>query len=603
MFKKAKPCYKTLKVWGCLAKVLTPAPKKVKIGPKTVDCIFIGYNRNNTTYRFLVHESKIPDIQKNTIMESRNASFFETTFPCNPVIERPTTSKRTHENENENEESDDENVGVVRRSKRQRTEKSYGSDFMTYLLEQGDPQTYKEAVTSPDGPMWKKAIKSEIDSILQNHTWELVELPPGSKPLGCKWVFKKKMKTDGTIDKYKARLVIKGYKQQKGLDYFDTYSPVSRITSIRMMLAIASMRNLAVHQMDVKTAFLNGDLEEEIYMEQPEGFVSPGQAGKVCRLVKSLYGLKQAPMKWHKKFDHVVFANGFKANECDSCVYYKEYYRDNEDGYVMITLYVDDLLIAGSNDKVIKSTKDMLKSRFDMKDMGLADVILGVKISRTSEGLALSQPHYVDKILERFSKDDNQIAKTPVDMTLHLSKNKGVGVSQLEYSRIIGSLMYLMSCTRPDIAYSISKLSRFTSNPGADHWKAITRVLKYLRGTRDYGLSYGRYPAVLEGYTDANWISSKKALKSTSGYVFTLAGEAVSWKSSKQTVITHSTMEAEFVALDKCAQEAEYLRQFLEDIPRWPKPVTAIGLHCDSQSAIGRAQSVMYKGQSRHIRR
>ena len=329
MFKKEKPCYKTLKVWGCLAKVLIPAPKKVKIGPKTVDCIFIGYNRNNTTYRFLVHESKIPDIQKNTIMESRNASFFETTFPCNPVIERPTTSKRTHENENENEneESEDENVGVVRRSKRQRTEKSFGSDFMTYLLEQGDPQTYKEAVTSPDGPMWKEAIKSEIDSILQNHTWELVDLPPGSKPLGCKWVFKKKMKTDGTIDKYKARLVIKGYKQQKGLDYFDTYSPVSRITSIRMMLAIASMRNLAVHQMDVKTAFLNGDLEEEIYMEQPEGFVSPGQAGKVCRLVKSLYGLKQAPMKWHEKFDHVVFANGFKANECDSCVYYKEYYR------------------------------------------------------------------------------------------------------------------------------------------------------------------------------------------------------------------------------------------------------------------------------------
>ena len=155
--------------------------------------------------------------------------------------------------------------------------------------------------------------------------------------------------------------------------------------------------------------------------------------------------------------------------------------------------------------------------------------------------------------------------------------------------------MYLMSCTRPDIAYSISKLSRFTSNSGTDHWKAITRVLRYLRATRDYGLSYGRYPAVLEGYTDANWISSKKALKSTSGYIFTLAGVAVSWKSSKQTVITHSTMEAEFVALDKCAQEAEYLRQFLEDIPRWPKPVTAIGIHCDSQSVIGRAQSVMYK--------
>ena len=602
IWKKQTISYKHLKVWGCLAKVLIPTPKKVKIGPKTVDCIFIGYPPHSTAYRFLVYESKIPDIQKNTIMESRNASFFENIFPCNPGIERPITSKRTHESVDENNEdegSDDEDVGVVRKSKRQRKEKSFGSDFMTYLLEEGDPKTYKEAVTSPDGPMWKEAIKSEFDSILQNHTWELLDLPAGCKPLGCKWVFKKKLKTDGSVDKYKARLVVKGYKQQKGLDYFDTYSPVTRITSIRIMLAIAAMRNLEVHQMDVKTAFLNGDIDEEIYMEQPEGFVVPGQERKVCKLVKSIYGLKQAPMKWHEKFDQVVLPNGFKTNECDSCVYYK----DDENGYVMMTLYVDDLLIAGSNDKVIKSAKDMLRSRFDMKDMGPADVILGVKISRTSEGLALSQQHYVDKILERFMKDDTETARTPVDMTLHLSKNKGVGVSQLEYSRIIGSLMYLMSCTRPDIAYSISKLSRFTSNPGADHWKAITRVLRYLRGTRDYGLHYGRYPAVLEGYTDANWISNKKALKSTSGYVFTLAGAAVSWKSSKQTVITHSTMEAEFVALDKCSREAEYLRQFLEDIPRWPKPVTAIGLHCDSQSAIGRAQSTMYNGQSRHIRR
>ena len=168
-----KPSYQYLKVWGCLAKVLIPTPKKVKIGPKTVDCIFIGYPPHSIAYRFLVHDSKIPDIQKNTIMESRNASFFETIFPYNPGIEHPTTSKRTHESiddDNENDESEDENVGVVRRSKRQRTEKSFGSNFMTYLLEEGDPKTYKKVVTSPDGPMWKEAIKNKVDSILQNHT-------------------------------------------------------------------------------------------------------------------------------------------------------------------------------------------------------------------------------------------------------------------------------------------------------------------------------------------------------------------------------------------------------------------------------------------------
>ncbi|RVX22336.1 Retrovirus-related Pol polyprotein from transposon TNT 1-94 [Vitis vinifera] len=468
LWKGRKPSYTYLRMWGCLAKVAVPPRKKVKIGPKTIDCIFIGYAHNSNAYRFLVYESNIPDIHKNTIMESRNASFFEDVFPC-------------------------------------------------------EPQTFKEAVNSTEGLMWKEAIKSEIDSILQNHTWELVDLPPGCKPLSSKWIFKRKMKVDGSIDKYKARLVIKGYRQTEGLDYFDTYSPVTRINSIRMVLAIAALRNLEIHQMDVKTAFLNGDLDEEIYMEQPEGFSAPGQEKKVY-----------------------------------------------------------DMLIVGSDDKMITSTKNMLNSRFDMKDMRLADVILGIKIKRTSDELILSQSHYVDKILGKFDKDNSGVARTPVDVTLHLSKNKGESVSQVEYSRVIGSLMYLMSCTRPDIAYAVSKLSRYTSNPGAKHWQGIIRVLKYLRFTRDYGLHYTRYPAVLEGYSDANWISNVKDSKSHSGYVFTLGGAAVSWKSSKQMVIARSTMESEFIALDKCGEEAEWLRHFLEDIPRWSKPVPPICIHCDS---------------------
>ena len=253
-------------MWGCLAKVAVPPPKKVKIGPKTIDCIFIGYAHNSNAYRFLVYESNIPDIHKNTIMESRNASFFEDVFPCKSK-EEPSSSKRMLESQDQNEEVEVE----PRRSKRVRTEKSFGPDFLTFMLE-GEPQTFKEAVNSTEGLMWKEAIKSEIDSILQNHTWELVDLPPGCKPLSSKWIFKRKMKVDGSIDKYKARLVIKGYRQTEGLDYFDTYSPVTRINSIRMVLAIAALRNLEIHQMDVKTAFLNGDLDEEIYMEQLEGF-------------------------------------------------------------------------------------------------------------------------------------------------------------------------------------------------------------------------------------------------------------------------------------------------------------------------------------------
>ncbi|CAM8956284.1 unnamed protein product [Rhodiola kirilowii] len=351
--------------------------------------------------------------------------------------------------------------------------------------------------------------------------------------------------------------------------------------------------------MDVKTAFLNGDLEEEIYMEQPEGCKAPGQERKVCKLVKSLYGLKQAPKQWHEKFDKVILSNGFKINECDKCVYSK----NTEHGYVILCLYVDDILIVGNNEEMVKSTKSMLNSRFDMKDLGLADVILGIKITRTADGFVLSQAHYVDKILDKFGKDSVGVYKTPIDMNHHLSKNKGESISQVEYSKVIGSLMYLMNCTRPDIASCVSRLARYTSNPGTEYWKAIVRVLKYLRFTHDYGLHYTRYPEVIECYTDASWISDIQDSKATSGYVFTLGGAGVSWKSSKQTLITRSTMEAEFVALDKCGEEAEWLRNFVEDIPGWKNPVPPICVYCDNQSTIGRAQNVMYNGKSRHIRR
>ena len=463
--------------------------------------------------------------------------------------EKPSSSKRVLETIHENSQDADTDGEVEpRRSKRARTEKSFGPDFLTYMLK-GEPQTYKEAVNSTESLMWKEAIKSEIDSILHNHTWELVDLPSGCKPLSSKWIFKRKWKVDGSIDKYKARLVIKGFRQTEGLDYFDTYSLVTRINSIKMVLAIAA--------------------------------------------------LKQAPKQWHEKFDNIMLSHGFKINECDKSVYVK----DDEHGYVIVCLYVDDMLIVGSDDKMITSTKNMLNSRFDMKDMGLSDVILRINIKRTSDGLVLSQSHYVDNILGKFDKDNSGIARTPVDVTVHFSKNKGESVAQVEYSRVIGSLMYLMSCTRPDIAYVVNKLSRYTSNPGAMHWQGIMRVLKYLRFTRDYGLHYIGYPAVLEGYSDANWISNDKDSKSHSGYVFTLGGVAVSWKSSKQTVIARSTMESEFIALDKCGEETEWLRHFLEDIPRWLKPVPPICIHCDSQSAIGRPQNSMYNGKSRHIRR
>jgi hypothetical protein len=271
------------------------------------------------------------------------------------------------------EHPEEDNDEAPRRSKRQRTEKSFGDDFIIYLVDD-TPKTIAEAYSSPDADYWKEAVRSEMDSIMSNGTWEVVERPYGCKPVGCKWVLKKKLRPDGTIDKYKARLVAKGYTQKEGEDFFDTYSPVARLTTVRVLLSLATSHDLLVHQMDVKTTFLNGGLEEEIYMDQPEGFVVQGQEGMVCKLVKSLYGLKQSPKQWHDKFDRTLTSGWLCYNEVEKCVYYR--YGGGEG--VILCLYVDDILIFGTSLELIKEVKDFLSQNLEMKDLGEADVILKI---------------------------------------------------------------------------------------------------------------------------------------------------------------------------------------------------------------------------------
>jgi hypothetical protein len=439
-----------------------------------------------------------------------------------------------------------------------------------------------------------------MESLMSNETWEICDCPVGCKPVGCKWIFKKKLKPDGTIDKFKARLVAKGYTQKKDEDFFDTYSPVTRITTIRVLVALAASYGFHIHQMDVKTAFLNGELDEEIYMTQPEGFVVSGHENKVCRLKKSLYGLKQAPKQWHDKFDKTLTSAGFVANEADNCVYY----RFGGGHGVILCLYVDDILIFGTSIEVINEVKSFLSQSFDMKDLGEANVILNIKLMKGENGVTLNQSHYVEKILSRFGYSDCKTSPTPYDPSLKLRKNQGQGIDQLRYSQIIGSLMYLAGATRPDISYAVSKLSRFTSNPGEEHWSALERVMKYLRGTTTLGLHYTGYPSVLEGYSDSNWISDADEIKATSGYIFTFGGAAVSWRSRKQTILTKSTMEAELVALEATTVEAEWLRDLLMDMPMVAKPVPAIQLYCDNQTVITNVGSAKVNlKSSRHVKR
>ena len=381
-----------LRTWGCLAKVNVPINKKRKLGPKTVDCVFLGYSFHSTGYRFLIIKSDVPDMYVDTIMESRDATFFENEFPMKNTPSD--TSHETiifHEHElsipiDHAEDShvhipEEDDTMVTRKSKRQRVAKSFGNDFIVYLVED-TPTTISEAYSSPDADLWKEAVRSEMESIMSNGTWEVVDRPYGCQPIGCKWIFKKKLRPDGTIERYKARLVAKGYTQKEGEDFFDTYSPVARLTTIRTLIAVAASYGLIIHQMDVKTAFLNGELDEEIYMDQPEEFIADGQENKVCRLIKSLYGLKQAPKQWHEKFDNTLTAAGFVVNESDTCVYYR--YGGGES--VMLCLYVDDILIFGSNLNVIEEVKNLLSSNFEMKDLGEADVILNIKLVREGDG-------------------------------------------------------------------------------------------------------------------------------------------------------------------------------------------------------------------------
>jgi hypothetical protein len=293
-----------LRTCGCLAKVNVPINKKRKLGPKTMDCVFLGYAQHSVAYRFLVIKLEEPDVLVDTFLESHDVTFFENIFTmknsygmsslsANVIVD--TTPKPSkifdhveHTLEPIHEEIDSE---APRRSKRQRTAKSFGDDFTIYLMDD-IPKTIVEAFASVDAHDWKEAIHSEMDSILSNGTCELVDRPYGCKPMGCKWVLKKKLRSDGTIDKYKARLVAKGYTQKECEDFFDTYSPIARLTIIHILLSLATSHGLLVHQIDVRTTFLDGELEEEIYMTQPDGFVVKGQEDNVCKLLKSLYGLK-----------------------------------------------------------------------------------------------------------------------------------------------------------------------------------------------------------------------------------------------------------------------------------------------------------------------
>jgi hypothetical protein len=356
-----------------------------------------------------------------------------------------------------------------------------------------DTKTIREAVNSEDSKLWKKAMVEEMDALDKNEAWDIVEFPAGRKSIGSKWLFKKKFNAQGKVEKYKAWLVAKGYSQVEGIDFGEIFSLVAKLNSIIFLLSITTAFDIEVEQMDVKTTFLHGDLEEEIYMKQLEGFVVKGNKDLVCKLKKSLYGLKQSPRMWYQKFDTYILGLGFVRSRDDHCVYSKKVGNH----FIYVFLYVDDMLLVGNNMDVIKEVKSQLSSKFDMKDLSAANFILVIEIKRdcANRKLWLNQRKYIETILQRLNMHGSKLVKVPIPIGVKLSadqfpktQEEEEDMSHVLYAKIVGSLMYAMVCTRPNIAHAVGVLSRYMSKLGKEHWTVVKRVFRYLHGTTNYGL-------------------------------------------------------------------------------------------------------------------
>src|SRR3984885_12829257 len=461
------------------------------------------------------------------------------------------------------------------------------------LLSSVEPKNVAEACKDEH---WVKAMDEELEQIEKNNTWELVPKPKDKNVIGTKWVFKNKLNENGEVIRNKARLVCKGYAQQEGINFEETFAPIARLEAIRMFLALSSFQKFKVFQMDVKSTFLNGDLEEEVYIEQPDGFILGNDPNLVCRLKKALYGLKQAPRTWYYRLDKHLHQQGFSKGSADSNLYIKV----ENDKLLILVVYVDDIIFGSNEEDMSQSFALVMQKEFEMSLLGELTYFLGLQIQQKEGGIFLSQTKYLKQILKKYGLEDSKPVCTPMVTGCSLSANdESAAVHQPTYRSMIGSLLYLTG-TRPEIMHAVGIVGRFQANPKEMHLQAVKRIFKYLQGTQNYGLWYPRdTDLTLHAYTDADWAGSVDDRKSTSGGAFFMGSRLDSWFSKKQSSVALSTAEAEYVAASSCCTQLLWMMQTLQDFQITCTP--PISILCDKTSAISISKNPVMHSKTKHI--
>ena len=634
MLTGRQPDISKMQKFGCICYAYKQ--DKRKLDSRCEKGIFVGYDKNSPAY--LIFYPDNGKVQKHRLVKfvyhskleqqtQTDVAHGDADFDVHPKPggNGQVNEMRAEHSENQNPDTkvdvdshtrrDLQDTKPKRNPPRERKKPSYLDDYVTdkksdqalmsidycYRMLCDVPQTFREAVTSPDADGWIKAMDEEIESLRENEAFTLTHLPEGKVAVGSRWVYAVKSDVNGSC-KHKARYVAKGYSQKIGVDYAETFSPTANLTSIRTLIQKAAQEDLMLHQMDVKTAYLHAPIDFEIYMDQPEGYEvkSTNDEKLVFKLKKSLYGLKQSGRNWNKMLHDHLIENGFTQNEADHCVYARQRGSDK----VILVIWVDDLIIAASDEDALNDVKVMLSERFKMKDLGQLKHFLGIDFVQSKGCVKMSQKKYVDQILERFNMQDCKPRATPCEQKLNYSDDAEVMEEVRKYREVVGSLIYLATCTRPDLGFVVSKLSHYFSNPTEEQWVTVKHVLRYLKGTSNKELTYRRCDdedLQIHAYSDADWAADKTDRRSTSGYCVSLnkEGPAVSWKSKKQPTVALSSCEAEYVALAATVQECLYLVQLLEGIDGHQYSIPKV--YEDNQGTIALAKNPVSRQRCKHI--